>query len=70
MKKYLIDQYIPKPIAAQHNTVTMDKVTFKLVMEWAGLGLRSQQRVSKYKSNPNKDTMSKAAGTEPNIPKL
>lgn len=39
-------------------------------MEWAGLGLRSQHRVSKYKSNPNSDTMSKAAGTEPSIPKL
>lgn len=32
----------PNPIAAQQRTVTIDKVTFKLVIEWAGRGLRSQ----------------------------
>lgn len=32
----------PSPIAAQQSTVTIDRVTFKLVIEWAGRGLRSQ----------------------------
>jgi hypothetical protein len=32
----------PRPIAAQQSTVTMDNVTFKLVMECAGRGFRSQ----------------------------
>lgn len=62
--------YMPKPMAAQHKTVTTDKVTFKLVIEWAVLGFRSQHRVSKYKSNPNNEMMSNAAGAEPNIPRL
>lgn len=57
-------------MAAQHNTVTTDRVTLRLVIEWAGLGFRSQQRVNKYNSKPNKDTINRAAGTEPNMPKL
>lgn len=61
---------MPSPIAAQQRTVTTDNVTFKLVMECAGLGFRSQHRVSKYNNNPNNEMMSNAAGAEPNIPKL
>lgn len=61
---------IPSPMAAQHSTVTMDKVTLRLVIEWAGLGLRSQHLVNKYSNKPNKDTINSAAGTEPSIPKL
>lgn len=34
----------PKPIAAQHSTVTIDSVTLRLVMECAGRGFRSQHR--------------------------
>lgn len=33
---------LPSPIAAQQSTVTIDKVTLRLVMECAGRGLRSQ----------------------------
>ena len=60
----------PNPIAAQHSTVTTDRVTLRLVIECAGLGFRSQQRVNKYNNKPNSDTINKAAGTEPNKPKL
>jgi hypothetical protein len=35
---------LPRPIAAQHNTVTIDNVTLRLVMECAGRGFRSQHR--------------------------
>lgn len=61
---------IPSPMAAQHSTVTMDRVTLRLVIEWAGLGLRSQHLVNKYSNKPNRDTINSAAGTDPRIPKL
>ena len=61
---------LPKPMAAQHMTVTIDKATFKLVIEWAGLGLRSQHLVIKYSNKPSSETINRAAGTEPKIPKL
>lgn len=57
-------------MAAQHSTVTIDSVTFKLVMEWAVRGLRSQHRVSRYNKSPNSDIIKRAAGAEPSIPKL
>lgn len=60
----------PNPIAAQHNTVTIDRVTLRLVIEWAGRGFRSQQRVSKYSNNPKSETINNAAGNDPQIPKL
>lgn len=62
--------YIPKPIAAQHKTVTIESVTLRLVIEWAGLGFRSQHLVNRYSNRPNKDTIKRAAGTDPKIPKL
>lgn len=61
---------LPNPIAAQHNTVTTESVTFKLVIECAGLGFRSQHRVNRYNNKPNNETINKAAGTDPRIPKL
>lgn len=48
----------------------MERVTLRLVMEWAGLGLRSQHRVRRYRSNPNSDTINSAAGIDPRIPRL
>lgn len=57
-------------MAAQHSTVTTDSVTFKLVIEWAVRGFRSQHRVSKYNNNPNNDKINNAAGAEPKSPKL
>lgn len=57
-------------MAAQHSTVTTDNVTFKLVMEWAVRGLRSQHLVNRYSNNPNSEIIKSAAGAEPNIPKL
>lgn len=57
-------------MAAQHSTVTIDSVTFKLVMEWAVRGLRSQHLVNRYSSSPNSEIIKSAAGAEPNIPKL
>lgn len=65
-----IVKYLPRPIAAQQSTVTTDNVTFKLVMEWAVRGFRSQHRVNKYNSSPNNDRINSAAGAEPSIPKL
>lgn len=64
------EKNLPKPIAAQQRTVTTDSVTFKLVIECAGRGLRSQHLVNKYNSKPNNDMISNAAGAEPNIPRL
>lgn len=61
---------LPKPMAAQQSTVTTDNVTFKLVMEWAVRGFRSQHRVNKYNNRPNNDRIKSAAGAEPRIPKL
>lgn len=60
----------PKPMAAQQSTVTMDKVTFRLVMEWAGRGLRSQHLDIKYNSRQKRERMSAAAGSDPKIPRL
>lgn len=60
----------PSPIAAQQSTVTMDKVTFKLVMECAGRGLRSQHLDIKYRRRQKRERMRAAAGSDPNIPKL
>lgn len=39
--------YRPRPMAAQHSTETMAKVTFMAAIEREGRGLRSQHRVSK-----------------------
>lgn len=61
---------VPNPMAAQQRTVTMDNVTLRLVIEWAGLGLRSQHRVNRYNNRPNNDIINNAAGTDPKIPKL
>lgn len=60
----------PSPIAAQQRTVTMDRVTFRLVIEWAGRGFRSQHLDIKYSSNVNSERMRAAAGSEPRIPRL
>lgn len=61
---------LPRPMAAQQSTVTTDNVTFKLVMECAVRGFRSQHRVNKYNSRPNNDRIKSAAGADPSIPKL
>lgn len=62
--------FLPNPIAAQQRTVTIDKVTFKLVIEWAGRGLRSQHLDIKYSRRQNSEMMRAAAGIEPKIPRL
>lgn len=60
----------PSPMAAQQSTVTIDSVTFKLVIECAGRGFRSQQRDIRYSSKQNSERMSAAAGSEPRMPRL
>lgn len=42
VEKFLLN--LPRPMAAQHKTVTIDNVTLRLVMECAGRGFRSQHR--------------------------
>jgi hypothetical protein len=62
--------YSPNPIAAQHNVVLQHRITLRLVMEWAALCFRSQHRDIRYSSRPNKDTISRAAGMDPKMPRL
>lgn len=57
-------------MAPQHSTVTILRVTFKLVIECCVRGFRSQHRVNKYNNSPNNERISSAAGAEPKIPKL
>jgi hypothetical protein len=60
----------PRPIAAQQSTVTIDRVTFKLVMECAGRGFRSQHLDIKYRRRQKSEMMRAAAGIDPKIPRL
>lgn len=62
--------HLPSPIAAQQRTVTMLKVTFRLVIECAGRGFRSQHLDIKYSNRQKSEMMRAAAGIDPKIPRL
>lgn len=69
-EKAICNFHSPSPIAAQQRTVTMLKVTFRLVIEWAGRGFRSQHLDIKYSKRQKREMMRAAAGIDPKIPRL